>query len=96
HRTIKDEEVEWDEERDDVEILVVKFLLLVADCVPVIDCATAVLDVMNAVVASDVDEQLRRAMAEHAMSFLKREWVDSEGRAMKGATFNQQVKHILE
>ncbi|KAK6026136.1 hypothetical protein OSTOST_07948, partial [Ostertagia ostertagi] len=69
------------------------YLVEICDHVPNVNVAIAVLDCIS--VIRSPSEELSNGMARHALGFLKKEWLDKEGKPLKGATLTSAVRKML-
>ncbi|KAL6740231.1 hypothetical protein Aduo_013606 [Ancylostoma duodenale] len=77
----------------EAEKSVYEFLIDTCDVVPNVNVAIAVLDCASTIRSSR--EDLNNRLARHTLGFLKKEWVDKEGKPIKGATLTSAVKKLL-
>ncbi|GMT10667.1 hypothetical protein PFISCL1PPCAC_1964, partial [Pristionchus fissidentatus] len=79
---------------DDAEATVLRFLLGVAESVPSIDCAVAVMECCYAIEGRD--EETDESLGRWCLKYLQREWNTEDGKIQKGTVFKNSVKRLYE
>ncbi|EYB89405.1 hypothetical protein Y032_0232g3035 [Ancylostoma ceylanicum] len=77
----------------EAEKSVYEFLIDTCEVVPNVNVAVALLDCAATIRSSR--EELSNKLARHTLGFLKKEWVDKEGKPIKGASLTSAVKKLL-
>uniref|UniRef100_A0A915PTL1 Fanconi anemia group D2 protein n=1 Tax=Setaria digitata TaxID=48799 RepID=A0A915PTL1_9BILA len=89
---INDGAVEDTEGVDDTEDVVSSYFISLVEVVPTLNCAVSLLHLLS---CDFVDARQKSRIAKMALTYLKKEWFDIEGKPMKGASLNQAVASIL-
>ncbi|KAK6053695.1 hypothetical protein COOONC_08800, partial [Cooperia oncophora] len=77
----------------EAETSIYGYLVGICEQVPNVSVAVAVLDCVS--VIQSPSEELSNKMARHALGFLKKEWLDKEGKPIKGASLTSAVRKLL-